>query len=160
MKHIQKGFTLIELTIVVAIIGILAAVAIPAYSDYTKKAKFSEIVQATHSFKTALEVCVSGQGDFTKCTAGSNGVPANIGTPTGFATAGGATVGFGKYVAYVGVGATTPITTATTTIAAAAVNISGMSGETYELDGQFTSTAGVTWTTNPGSTCLVAKICN
>ena len=46
MKHLQKGFTLIELMIVVAIIGILAAVALPAYQDYTVRAKMSEVILA------------------------------------------------------------------------------------------------------------------
>jgi type IV pilus assembly protein PilA len=54
MKRIQQGFTLIELMIVVAIIGILAAVALPAYQDYTIRAKVSELVLAASGHKTAI----------------------------------------------------------------------------------------------------------
>jgi type IV pilus assembly protein PilA len=54
MKHLQKGFTLIELMIVVAIIGILAAVALPAYQDYTIRAKVSELVLGASGFKTTI----------------------------------------------------------------------------------------------------------
>ena len=54
MKQLQKGFTLIELMIVVAIIGILAAVALPAYQDYTIRAKVSELVLAASGFKTSI----------------------------------------------------------------------------------------------------------
>ena len=54
MKSVQKGFTLIELMIVVAIIGILAAVAIPAYQDYTVRAKISEVIVAGSSAKSAI----------------------------------------------------------------------------------------------------------
>jgi type IV pilus assembly protein PilA len=54
MKVVQKGFTLIELMIVVAIIGILAAVALPAYQDYTVRAKVSELILAASSAKTTL----------------------------------------------------------------------------------------------------------
>jgi type IV pilus assembly protein PilA len=54
MKHMQKGFTLIELMIVVAIIGILAAVALPAYQDYTVRARVSELILAGSSAKTGL----------------------------------------------------------------------------------------------------------
>jgi len=64
MNKAQKGFTLIELMIVVAIIGILAAVALPAYQTYTKKASFSEVVLATSTVKTAIEVCYAGRGKF------------------------------------------------------------------------------------------------
>ncbi|WP_290867254.1 pilin [Aquabacterium sp.] len=62
MKRVQQGFTLIELMIVVAIIGILAAVALPAYQDYTKKAKVSEIVLAASGMRTCVTEIVQSTG--------------------------------------------------------------------------------------------------
>lgn len=58
MQQMQKGFTLIELMIVVAIIGILAAVAVPAYQNYTTKARFTEVINATAPIKAAVELCI------------------------------------------------------------------------------------------------------
>lgn len=66
----QQGFTLIELMIVVAIVGILAAIALPAYQTYTKRAKFSEVIAATGSLKTSIEVCIqAGKTPVTASTA-------------------------------------------------------------------------------------------
>ena len=67
LKKMQKGFTLIELMIVVAIIGILASFALPAYSTYTNKAKFAETIVALGAVKSAVDICYQTEGSLTDC---------------------------------------------------------------------------------------------
>ena len=71
MKRVQQGFTLIELMIVVAIIGILAAVAIPAYQDYTIRAQVSEGMALTSGVKTSVSEFVQTNGTFPTDNAGA-----------------------------------------------------------------------------------------
>ena len=78
MKSVQKGFTLIELMIVIAIIGILAAIAIPAYQNYVIRAQATEGSSIIGSLETAFEECYANSGTAASC--GSNpavGIPAS-----------------------------------------------------------------------------------
>src|SRR5688572_6783045 len=72
MKRLQKGFTLIELMIVVAIIGILAAVALPAYQDYTIRAKVSELVLAAGNAKTTVTENIQSNATTAGANAGAS----------------------------------------------------------------------------------------
>lgn len=67
MNRYHQGFTLLELMIVVAIVGILASIALPAYQGYVKRAAYSEVVSAMNPIKTAISVCYQTAGALSNC---------------------------------------------------------------------------------------------
>jgi type IV pilus assembly protein PilA len=138
MKSIQKGFTLIELMIVVAIIGILAAVAIPAYGDYTARAQAAEGFTLMDGLKTPLTEQYTNTGMFF-FDGGFNGASSVAG------------VGNGKYVAGVVAGAAVPtapvggaaITTAATPLATGAAGSNSVNAVFRTLPGISSRIAGL-----------------
>ncbi|MBC3872380.1 prepilin-type N-terminal cleavage/methylation domain-containing protein [Undibacterium sp. LX15W] len=144
MTRTQQGFTLIELMIVVAIIGILAAVALPAYKQYTVKTRFAEVIAATGGLKSGVEVCAQTgscltAGAIAGIAAGAGDIPA---IPAA-----------NNHVASVAI-------TATGTITATATSNNGLGGQTYILIPTLTAGGQVTWDTVTG-TCYTGtpKIC-
>lgn len=131
----NKGFTLIELMITIAIVGILAAIAIPSYIGYTNRARFSETVQAVGSLKAAVATCVQTLGTVTGCTNNANGIPGatgQVGNVTSVAVKNGVITGTGT---------------------------AGGSSYTYTITPTYNN-GTVTWVVDSTSSCLSAGLCN
>ena len=142
-RTLQKGFTLIELMIVVAIIGILAAVALPAYQDYTVRAKVSELILAASSGRTSLSEVYSVNLAFPPTTSAADYVT-NVSS---------------KYVASIGY-AQTSATVGVITVTSVANNAIGPTdaqSKIITLTGTGNATTGtVDWVCRPGATAATA----
>lgn len=77
-RLVISGFTLFEILIVIAIIGILVLIAVPSYHTYTRRAHYVEVVQAAAPYKLGVEECFHVTGTLSDCSAGKHGVPAAV----------------------------------------------------------------------------------
>jgi prepilin-type N-terminal cleavage/methylation domain-containing protein len=139
----QTGFTLIELMIVVAIVAILAAVALPAYQKYTARAKFTEVITATSGVKQQVELCMYDKGFANAActnTAAASGAGWTLKVPSAYAT---------DYLATIEV--------ASGTITATAVATNNLGGKKYVLTPTEGTAGQIKWAIS--GDCKAADLC-
>ena len=151
-KHnTQKGFTLIELMIVIAIIGILAAVALPAYQDYTKRARFTEVVSLSGGIKTAVELCTQEAGGAIALCGNGAGAAGDQGVRSAVLAAQDSAL----------------VTTATTALGVITMTPAVANGivaaDTYILSPTVSANGQISWTNNGAgalaSGCIASNVC-
>ena len=153
----KNGFTLIELMIVIAIIGILAAIALPAYSKYTARAKFTEVTTAAGPLKEQVELCYFDQGNLTNCDGSKSAVSVGNGA-RGWNLEQAVKATKSTYVK------SATVTQGKITVKSQNIKVSGKSGffltlvPSEQTKGSSVGTA-LNWEVSAGSSCLKADLC-